>query len=465
VGRGTVFYVSDDDLPTGVDAEPPTRTRLSRGPDRTTLRLVAVAGPSKGVETRFDGGPLRIGKSAANQLCVEDPTVSRFHCVIEQTPRGLVLRDLGSTNGTQVGGCFIDRIYISAGIEIKIGGTTLQLVGADTPARASEPTADPRFLGSSPPIQRLLASLPRVAHSGVTVLIEGETGTGKSVLAELVHQLGPRAPGPFMVLDCGSIPASLIESELFGHERGAFTGATERRIGAFEAAQGGTIFLDEIGELPIGMQPKLLRALEERVIKRVGSTKVINIDVRVIAATNRELRAAVSRGTFRADLYYRLEALRLYLPPLRERREDIPALIEQFARKVQPAVPEDVLDGLKRNLAAREEWPGNVRELRNAVEKALLLGDLGSDETSAFTVPVPLQVAHQGGRFDASLPFRVAKEEAIAAWERGYLLSLMEHASGILSRAARDAQMDRSHLRDLLRRYQIIAPGMVDRPE
>jgi transcriptional regulator with GAF, ATPase, and Fis domain len=456
--------VRDDDQRTGVDADPPTRTRLSRGPDRTALRLVAVTGPSKGAEARFDGRPLRIGKSAANQLCVDDPTVSRFHCVIEQTPRGLLLRDLGSTNGTQVGGCFIDRIYISAGIEIKVGGTTLQLVGGEAAVRPAEPVADARFLGTSPPIQRLLASLPRVAHSGVTVLIEGETGTGKSVLAELVHQVGPRANGPFMVLDCGSIPPSLIESELFGHERGAFTGATERRIGAFEAATGGTIFLDEIGELPLAMQPKLLRALEERMIKRVGSTKVINVDVRVIAATNRELRAAVSRGTFRADLYYRLEALRLYLPPLRERREDIPALIEQFARKVQPTVPEDLLEGLKRNLGAREEWPGNVRELRNAVEKALLLGDLGSDETFAFTVPVPLQTP-AGGRFDAALPFRMAKEEAIASWERGYLLSLMEHASGILSRAARDAQMDRSHLRDLLRRYSIIGPGMADRGE
>jgi DNA-binding NtrC family response regulator len=254
-----------------------------------------------------------------------------------------------------------------------------------------------------------------------------------------------------VVVDCGAIPETLIESELFGHERGSFTGATERRIGAFEAAEGGTLFLDEIGELPLGLQPKLLRAIEERTIKRVGSVKPIHIDTRVIAATNRGLRDAVAGGRFRADLYYRLEAVRLQMPSLGERREDIPSLVEQFARRLRPDITPTVLDDLQRLLAARKEWPGNVRELRNAVEKVLVLGDLGADETAAS--PLPGQPIP--GTFDGSVSFKTAKEEAVAAWEAAYLSSLLRHTNGNLSRAARAVHMDRSHLRDLLRRHQL----------
>jgi DNA-binding NtrC family response regulator len=258
-----------------------------------------------------------------------------------------------------------------------------------------------------------------------------------------------------VVVDCGSIPPTLIESELFGHERGAFTGATERRIGAFEAAHGGTLFLDEIGELPLGLQPKLLRALEERTIKRVGSTAATRVEVRVIAATNRDLKDAVARGQFRADLYYRLEAIRLHVPPLRDRREDVPQLVEQFARRLQPAIAPEALADLQRRLGARAEWPGNVRELRNAVEKALVLGDLGTDQTASlpFVEPTPPRAS-----FDGSVSFRMAKEEAMAAWEHTYLASLLRHANGNLSHAARVAHMDRTHLRELLRRYRLTPP-------
>jgi transcriptional regulator with GAF, ATPase, and Fis domain len=456
----------DGEMPTGL------LSPLSRE-GRHAFRLAVVGGPSSGAQRLIDSRELRIGKASANHLCIPDPTVSRFHCVIEQTPRGLLLRDLGSTNGTQVGGCWVDRVYVAPGVSIKIGSTLLQVLSAEAAAPAPVvETVAARLLGSSKAIEKLLASLPKVASSGVTVLIEGETGTGKSVIAELIHQVGPRPQSPFVVVDCGSIPPSLIESELFGHERGSFTGATERRIGAFEAAHGGTIFLDEIGELPLPMQPKLLRALEARTIKRIGSTKEINIDVQVIAATNRDLRGAVARGDFRADLYYRLDALRLHVPPLRERREDVPLLIEQFARKVKRDVDAGLLDFLKRTLAAREEWPGNVRELRNAVEKAVLFGDLGSEPTAPVNMPTPAggMPTPSGGlmptsplpRFDGSLSFRLAKDEAIAAWERRFLVSLIEFAKGNLSQAARAAQMDRSHLRELLRRYQIVAPTISD---
>jgi transcriptional regulator with GAF, ATPase, and Fis domain len=271
------------------------------------------------------------------------------------------------------------------------------------------------------------------------------------------------------VVDCAAIPANLIESELFGHERGAFTDASERRIGAFEAANGGTIFLDEIGELPLPMQPKLLRALEERTVKRIGSQKPVRVDVQVIAATNRDLRTAVSRETFRPDLYYRLDGVRIYLPPLRARREDIPLLVAHFARRIRPDIDDKTLSNLEAALSEGRDWPGNIRELRNAVEKAILLGELPAGvlrtprgglpavnvTLSDEPVMVGPGVSGPGGAFDPALSFRAAKDRALADWERGYLTGLLRHAQGNLSQAARVAQMDRTHLRDLLRRYQI----------
>jgi DNA-binding NtrC family response regulator len=409
-------------------------------------RITVIGGCRNGTHQRFEGREIRIGKDPSNHLCIPDPTVSRYHCLIERRPRGLLLRDLESTNGTQLGGHWIECAYLSPHVPFTIGDTTLQI--ELEPAAGLAERA--HILGHSVATTRLLASLPRVAGSPVTVLIEGETGTGKSLLAELIHRQGPRAEKPFVVVDCGAIPATLIESELFGHERGSFTGAVERHIGAFEAAQGGTLFLDEVGELPLALQPKLLRAIEERTIKRVGSTKPTRIDVRVIAATNRELREAVGAGQFRADLYYRLEAIRLQMPALRERQEDIPALIEQFARRLQPGIGAAVLEDVQRLLAARKDWPGNVRELRNAVEKVLVLGDLGTEPTASAPLP-----AGAPPEFDGSRSFKMAKEEAMVAWEQSYLASLLRHAKGNVSQAARVAQMDRSHLRDLLRRYRL----------
>jgi DNA-binding NtrC family response regulator len=299
--------------------------------------------------------------------------------------------------------------------------------------------------------------LPKVANAGATVLLEGETGTGKTLLAEMIHRAGPHPEGPFIIVDCGTIPPNLIESELFGHERGSFTGATERQIGAFEAAHGGTVFLDEIGELPLHMQPKLLRVLEERMIKRVGSTKSVQIDVRVVAATNRDLKEGVELGSFRADLFYRLDALRLRLPPLRERREDIPPLIEQFAKRARADLDPALLEGIKRTLSKRKDWPGNIRELRNAVEKAILLGDfdpgLGTPPSEPSSAGAAL--LDDSTEFDLGVSFRDAKDRAVADWERMYLRSLIKHAGWNLSLAARLGQMDRSHLRELLRRHQI----------
>ncbi|HEY0714182.1 MAG TPA: sigma 54-interacting transcriptional regulator [Polyangia bacterium] len=428
-----------------------------------------IAGPAAGRRQVMTGDELRIGKAPSNHLSIPDNTVSRFHCVIEKTPRGLLLRDLNSFNGTQVAGCWVESAYLAPNATVQIGQTVMQVFREVEKGRSHE-TA-PRILGRSAATQRLVAMLPQLARTGATILLEGETGTGKSMVAEFVHRMGHRANGPFVVVDGGAMSPSLIESELFGHERGAFTGATERRIGAFEAAQGGTIFLDEIGELPLELQPKLLRALEERVIRRLGSTQSVRLDVQVIAATNRKLEEAVAQGRFRADLYYRLETLRLTIPPLRDRREDIPQLVEHFARRTCVDVSEETLASLQERFSL-QRWPGNVRELRNAVERAVLLGvlqqeDLGVPQQGDYG---EVDVTHPAGRdhslapipawggtpADANLvPFRAAKENAVSRWEKDYLTQLMQRAGGNLSLAARMAQIDRGHLRDLLRHHEV----------
>jgi DNA-binding NtrC family response regulator len=305
-------------------------------------------------------------------------------------------------------------------------------------------------LGVSSAMRRIFAALPRVAASELTVLLEGETGTGKTLIAEAIHRASARATGPFSVVDCSAIPPTLIETELFGHVKGAFTGAHAGRAGAFEAAAGGTVFLDEVGELPLEMQPKLLRALEERAVKRIGSVESCRLDVRVIAATNRDLRREVDRGAFRADLFYRLHVLPIRVPPLRERPEDIAALAAHFYRQVAPRPEEGPPSELLSSLCA-QPWPGNVRELRSAVERAVLMRDVALwDPTQAAALAkgedAPL----------ASLPFRVAKERAVKEWERGYLKGLVASTGGNLSAAARLARMDRNHLRELLLKHDAL---------
>jgi DNA-binding NtrC family response regulator len=402
----------------------------------------------------IDGAEIRVGKAPSNDLCLADPTVSRFHCVVEHTQRGLLLRDLGSFNGTQVGGCHVESAYLTPEVPIQLGNTVLRLVETDEPAPSGAPPDGPPVLGTSPAMRRILSMLPRLALSGANILLEGETGTGKSMVAELIHRMGPRVNGPFVVVDCGALAASLVEGELFGHERGAFTGATERRMGAFEAAEGGTVFLDEVGELPLEMQPRLLRALEERTVRRIGATRGKQIDVQIIAATNRDLRAAVAGGRFRPDLYYRLDSLRLVIPSLRDRPEDIPLLIEHFCRRARVRVEPALLERMNAEFA-RRDWPGNVRELRNAVEKAVLMDDLDGDTPP----PAPRE---EDEDLDVSIPFRAAKEEAMDGWERRYLAALIRRARGNISEAARLSRLDRGHLRELLRQHGLV-PGVTSR--
>jgi DNA-binding NtrC family response regulator len=293
------------------------------------------------------------------------------------------------------------------------------------------------------------ALLERAASVDVTVLLQGETGTGKQVAAEAIHERSSRSAGPFVTVDCGNLPLNLLESELFGHEKGAFTGAAERRIGAFEEADGGTVFLDEIGELPLDTQPKLLRALEERHVRRIGSNRYTDVDVRVIAATNRDLRAEVNAGRFREDLYFRLAVVKVDLPPLRERPEDIPELVRALLEQMR-APPEtmariggdDLIAHMKRG-----PWPGNVRELRNYLQRCIV-----------FEGAPPLEAAEgrtAPGVVDASVPWQEAREWAMARFERAYLEDLMRRNNGVVAQAARAAGLDRVYLHKLLRRHNL----------
>jgi transcriptional regulator with GAF, ATPase, and Fis domain len=429
--------------------------------------LTVADGPDRGRTVRAQGGELSVGTAEGNGLTLTDTSVSRHHFGISSVPEGFLVRDFGSRNGTRVNGCRIDRGHLDSDAVIEIGRTKIRFEPLDEtvtePLSPSERCG--RILGRSSAMRRIFAMLPSIAASQGTVLLEGETGTGKGVLAEAIHDAGPRAGAPFVVLDCSSIAPTLVESELFGHTKGSFTGAHADRPGAFEQATGGTIFMDEIGELPLDMQPKLLRALEERTVKRVGGRGTIRLDVRVVAATNRDLRAEVNRGTFRSDLYYRLNVIKLELPPLRERRDDIPLLIEHFFEQIRPGrkPPPQLAEGL-----ARQTWPGNVRELRSAVERWVLLDDIGAAaqeepaETETETETAAVAVAGGAGMdepFDPTVPFRTAKDQAVARWERGYLQKLMEHAGGNLSQAARVVGTDRSHLRELLRKHGVRVPG------
>lgn len=411
--------------------------------------LTVIEGPDTGATLKAQASEVSVGTAQGNNLVVNDPTVSRHHFSITATPKGFLLQDLGSSNGTQVGGVRVERGYVEDGARVRAGRTTLRIDQVDEDIRQAL-SPEERFgslLGASTAMRRIFALLPRLAQSESTVLLEGETGTGKGVLASAIHEASARKARPFVVLDCTAIAPSLVESELFGHVKGAFTGAASDRAGAFEQASGGTIFIDEIGELPFEMQPKLLRALEERTVKRVGGSQRIQIDARVIAATNRDLRTEVNRGAFRADLYYRLNVVRLQVPPLRERTGDIERLARHFYAELVPdrAIPDDLLANL-----CLQPWPGNVRELRAAVERAVLLGDPGSilpEGAAGQSAPDDL---------DFDVPFRVAKQRAADRWEERYLRELMVRAKGKVREAARLARMDRGYLRELRRKYGLL---------
>ncbi|MDI1436204.1 sigma 54-interacting transcriptional regulator [Polyangium sorediatum] len=413
--------------------------------------LTIIEGPGAGASFRAEMREVSVGTAQGNDLVLPDPTVSRHHFSLSATPEGYLLKDLGSSNGTWVSGMRVLAGYVEPGARVRVGRTTLLVdqVNEDICEALSPEDGFGPLLGQSSAMRRIFAALPRVAHSDSTVLLEGETGTGKGVLAAAIHEASPRAAGPFVVLDCAAIAPTLIESELFGHVKGSFTGAQADRAGAFEQAKGGTIFIDEIGELPLDMQPKLLRALEERSVKRVGGNQRVKLDVRVIAATNRDLRTEVNRNAFRADLFYRLNVVRIHVPPLRERTGDVERLARHFHAELVPdkPMPDDLLESLR-----RQSWPGNVRELRAAIERAVLFNDpailaLGND------VELAPGDKDRDDDIDLEVPFRVCKQKASDQWERRYVRALLRATHDNISEASRRVKMDRSHLRSLLRKY------------
>jgi DNA-binding NtrC family response regulator len=389
-----------------------------------------------------------VGTHDGADLRLTDRAVSRFHCELEISPQHVIVTDLHSLNGTQVDGVPVLRAPLRDGAELAIGTTRLVFRhAADHAEIPLEPTG--RFgllVGGSPAIRAVMAQLARVAGTGSTILLEGETGTGKELAAESVHRASPRCDAPFLTVDCGALPPDLIEAELFGHARGAFTGAAGERAGVFEAARGGTVLLDEIGELEPALQPKLLRVLESREIRRLGESSYRPVDVRVIAATHRDLRAEVNAQRFRPDLYYRLAVVTIRLPPLRERRADlallIDAILDQLAMAQHP-----LADTLRtpsfRDALAGHAWPGNVRELRNYVERCLVLrAAVPPSDAAPIVDPAPITGEPQ--------PLKAARERWLRVFEHAYLTDLLARHTGNVTAAARSAGVDRIHLYRLL---------------
>jgi len=423
-------------------------------------RVEVTAGPDSGLVREFDTPVIRIGARSDVDLMLADRKVSGIHVEILLDEGGYRLRDLESTNGTFIKGLRVRDLYLAPNTRFTVGQTELKFVPLATSVEVSL-WPDDRYqhmVGVSVPMRRLFAAIERCAARDVTVLITGETGTGKELVAESVHRASPRAAAPLVVLDCSAMPASLFENELFGHEKGAFTDAHSTAPGAFERAQGGTLFLDEIGELPLALQPKLLRAVESKTVRRIGGSDPITCDVRLIAATNRDLAVEVNRGRFRDDLFYRFAVARLEVPPLRERKDDIPALVEHFLDELPGGRAVDLGDDFSATLA-EHHWPGNVRELRNAVERAVLLPRFPDD--LAFSLGLPGAAATGGSGWppiDIEVPFKVAKKRFLDVFERRYMQSLMEHHSWNISAAARATGVDRMSIYKLLERLGLERP-------
>jgi DNA-binding NtrC family response regulator len=401
------------------------------------LRLVVVAGPDRGRQGTVGAGISRVGKSPTCALVLTDPAVSRVHLELRVGPNGVVVRDLDSKNGSYFKGARFREVTVSVGATLVLGETELRLQDALSANRAS------RLIGSSAPMRELLTQIERLAPTEAVVLLEGETGTGKELCAEALHTLGHRAGRPFVVCDLAGLSRSTIESELFGHKRGSFTGADRDRTGLFVEADGGTLFLDEIGELELELQPRLLRALEQRRVKPLGASAYVPIDVRVVAATNRDLREECAAGRFREDLYHRLAVLRLRVPPLRERKDDLPQLIANLLGDRHLVLPEETLAVLK-----EYDWPGNVRELRNVVERAA--ATLSDGDT---ILPSAIGLATPSAPALTAAAFHEAKHRLITEWERAYLQQLLERAEGNVARAARAGGLDRPYLYRLLKRH------------
>lgn len=425
-------------------------------------------------ELVIDGRTI-VGSAQSSGIVIHDRTVSRLHAELEPKQDGLWIRDLGSRNGTFIDGLQVMGARVPDKGRIRLGGTELVIDHDPTQRRAVEIWPDDFFgqlVGTSARMRELFANLARISPMDTSVLVHGETGTGKELVARAIHDASPRASKPFIVVDCAALPENLLDAELFGHTKGAFTGAVGMRTGAIEAANQGTVFLDEIGELPISMQPKLLRVLESRTVRRVGETGYRNVDVRFISATHRDLLTMVNTGEFREDLYFRLSVIPVEVPPLRVRKEDIERLVNHFLGGSSKVNPE-----LMRELVNRP-WRGNVRELRNFVDRARALGatealalttantstgprnnDAPPTSSSHVQAAPSMPPSASGFRVDDPLVFEQAykdfRETWIDAGEREYVRRLLARHSRNVAAAAREAEIDRTYIYRLIRKHEL----------
>jgi len=425
--------------------------QLSRSAQAHSCHLRVVSGPDAGTVLSMPPVGVVVGADPSADMVLADSAVSGRHCTIRPSDGGFLVKDLGSRNGTLVDGVAITEASVPIGAMLRLGGSLVQLLPAEESVEIppSEAGSFGAMIGHSVAMRRVYSMLERASQSNASILCLGESGTGKELCARAVHENSPRRDGPFVVFDCGAASESLIESELFGHVRGAFTGAHADRVGAFAAAHQGTLFLDEIGDLPLALQPKLLRMLETGEVTQLGSHSQQRFDVRMVAATHRDLFADVGTGGFRGDLYYRLAVVEVYLPPLRQRTEDIPDLVRIFLRRAGMDADGD-LSGPNMDRLMAYHWPGNVRELRNVITRAVALGPANADFNAMPILLRPTQPSDDGMSFRADRPFHEAKDELIGKFEREYLTDLVRRADGNLSQAARDAGLERKYLYRLL---------------
>ena len=404
---------------------------VSEGAEAGTAPTIPRAAPHR----------FTVGKSAACDLTLMDPQVSRRHIALEQRGSLLHVEDLGSTNGTFVNGVRVVEAFLQGGETLRLGSTVLRVEAHDeqVSTRTSAAIGFGRVVGVSPQMRRLFPFLERLAESEIPLIVEGETGTGKELLAESLHETGPRAQGPFVVFDCTAVASSLMEAVLFGHERGAFTGADTARAGVFERADGGTLFIDEIGDLEIGLQAKLLRAVERSEVRRVGAVSYLKVDVRVICATRRDLELAIQERRFRDDLYHRLAVARIELPPLRNREGDVELLAQYFWGQLDGgSMPSDFLEKVKLH-----RWPGNVRELRNLVARTIALGDLSEFDLVSQGDADPSAIFERV--LSEDMPFTRARDVVMNEFRRLFVERALARHGGSVPKAAATAGVSRRY--------------------
>lgn len=427
------------------------------GSRRQPCQLIVIEGPDMGRALDvIVGEEVLVGTGDGCDLVLSDERISREHLALTlQEIGGVQVRDLESLNGTIYQGSRLTQATLPIGATLKLGHSFLRLQPGPMHLDLA-PSQQRKFgelVAESLSMRELFAVLELAAPTSSTILIEGETGTGKELCARAIHEHSARRQGPFVAVDCGALPEDLLDSELFGHVRGAFTGAAIDRAGAFQRASGGTIFLDELSGISLKAQARLLRVLEERRVRPVGSDREVEIDVRVVAASTRGLEQRVAEGSFRPDLFYRLAVVRVQLPPLRARREDIPLIVEAMMRQRGLESGEVAGDNLHRLMA--HTWPGNVRELRNIIERAIALSP-GARSFEGLRLAVYPQEAEEQLTVRTDLPYSEAKRMLLEVFEYRYLNDLITRCEGNISVASREANIDRKHLRDLLRRNGLV---------